>query len=119
MILSIIYDWHYLWMGFGFFMSAFLIVRVIDFNISFSKLISGYYHKNITMVRTLFTLSALTLIANSTIWGFLLLGWGVLYAFILDMICEFTIMIFVMYKTPDLFEQIKSLFVSTDESKMQ
>lgn len=112
-----IYNWHYLWMGFGFLLSAFLAMRVLDFNMVLSEIIAEYYEKKSAFVKTIFAVNALTLVANSTIWGFLLLGWGVAFAFILDLIFESVLMAFLVYKTPKLFELIKESLFSVDKSE--
>jgi phage shock protein PspC (stress-responsive transcriptional regulator) len=116
-LLKIIHDWHYLWMGLGFLLSTFLASRVVDFNMSVANIIADYYGRNPSLVRIIFIVSALTLVANSSIWGFMLLGWGVLLAFILDLICEFTLLSFLIYKTPDLFDRIRDFLSPSDESE--
>ncbi len=116
--MDFMYDWRYLWMGFGFLLSTFLVLRVVDSNMRISQLISDYYAVKSIIVKSIIIVNSLTLIANATIWGFLLLGWGVLSAFGLNLICEYILVRYLITKDPKLFEQVKdSLFNSVESEK--
>lgn len=104
-------------MGFGFLLSTFLILRVVDSNMKISELISDYYEVKPIILKIVFIVNSLTLIANATIWGFLLLGWGVLSAFVFHLVCEYILVRYLIRKTPKLFEQVRDSLFHSDETE--